>query len=461
MNGLPHGFGGIRLDRQLRNPLWEGGIQRGWLGVLAAFALVSQPVVAQTLQEEFALLGDTHPRIKAERNNVAAAEEGVKRAFGDYFPTIDLLADYGYDHVSSPGLRAAREGSALSTPRESFSLTLTENLFNGFRREADYGTARLNKGIAEIALDATEQDVFFEAATAYLNVLRNVRLVDLASRNEQIIQRQLNLEDERVRRGAGIAVDVLLAKSRLQIAKERRVAFEGNRTSAMAQYVQVFDRQPEIGSMSMPSPPLGLIPASLEEAEASALAENPVVANSNRAIDVARERKRLAESPYYPEIDAVAEYNFEQDVSGVIGTRRDYSFKIQLRWELFSGFKTRSDTADASFRQFAAMDNRLFVNRKTIEDVRLSWNQLETARKRVALLQNAINIASEVHDARVKLRDRGKETVINVLDAENEVFNAQISATDADFDMRIAIYRVILALGRLRPEALIQPAFLK
>ena len=63
-------------------------------------------------------------------------------------------------------------------------------------------------------------------------------------------------------------------------------------------------------------------------------------------------------------------------------------------------------------------------------------------------------IAAEVHDARRKLREAGQETVINVLDAENEVFNAQITATDAEYDARIAVYRLILGLGRLTPVAL-------
>ena len=247
-------------------------MKKSWLGIFVACALAPQSVAAQTLQEEFAVLVDIHPRIKAARNTVSAAEEGVKRAFGEYLPTIDLMADYGYENVSSPGLRSSRSGRGLSTPSESATVSITENLFNGFRREADYGTAQLSKEVAEIALDATEQDVFFEAAVVYHNVLRHVQLVDLASRNERIIQRQLKLEDERVLRGAGIAVDVLQAKSRLQIAKERRVAFEGNRANAIAQYAQIFDRQPEFGSMTLPALPLGLIPASLEEAVASALA---------------------------------------------------------------------------------------------------------------------------------------------------------------------------------------------
>ena len=98
------------------------------------------------------------------------------------------------------------------------------------------------------------------------------------------------------------------------------------------------------------------------------------------------------------------------------------------------------------------------TSRKVIEDVRLSWDQLDTVRQRVSLLENAINIAIEVHESRIKRREAGQETLIDVLDAENEVFNAQIGAADAAYDARIAVYRLLFSLGRMTPGAMVQTA---
>ena len=77
-----------------------------------------------------------------------------------------------------------------------------------------------------------------------------------------------------------------------------------------------------------------------------------------------------------------------------------------------------------------------------------------TARERVELLDNAGAIASEVFDARQKLREAGRETVINVLDAQNEVYNARINLTQASGDVLLAIYRVLQGMGRLGPAEL-------
>ena len=81
------------------------------------------------------------------------------------------------------------------------------------------------------------------------------------------------------------------------------------------------------------------------------------------------------------------------------------------------------------------------TKRKVEEQTRLAWQALQTARQRLDLLENAVNIAAEVFESRKKLREAGKETVINVLDAENEVFSARINYTSAFFDTRQATYQ--------------------
>ncbi len=164
---------------------------------------------------------------------------------------------------------------------------------------------------------------------------------------------------------------------------------------------------------------------------------------------MASERRRLARSDFYPSVDLVAQANMEKDFDLVRGTRHDYSVVLQATWNLFNGFATKSSVAQAAFDYRASLDNLETVTRKVVEDTRIAWNELLTARKRVDLLDNGVNIASEVFIARRKLRQAGKETVINVLDAENEVNNARINLTDASFDSTVAVYRVLQGMGRL------------
>ena len=151
------------------------------------------------------------------------------RAFSDFLPRADFSGSFGYEHVDSPARRSfPYNGKEFETGHATQStVTITQTIFDGFRNDAAYDGARAQQGATEAQLESGTQAIMLEGISAYLEVLRNTLLVKLAYDSEANIMNQLNLEDERVRRGSGIAVDVLQAKSRLQIAKERRVAFEG------------------------------------------------------------------------------------------------------------------------------------------------------------------------------------------------------------------------------------------
>ena len=254
-----------------------------------------------------------------------------------------------------------------------------------------------------------------------------------------------------MQRGSGIAVDVLQAKSRLQISKERRVNFEGAVKDAISRYIQVFDHAPDLEAMMDPVPPVEMLPSELESTIDIALKENPAVANSDATIESVKERRRTIGAEYMPTFDLVGRWNYEKHKNATLGTRRDYSVLLEANWNLFTGFSTKASLAQVAHEYGASKDNHRFVVRKVIEQVKLSWQALLTVRERLELLENAINIASEVFDSRQKLREAGKETVINVLDAESEIFNARINFTAASYDERIAVYQLLLAMGRLNP----------
>ncbi|MSP67682.1 MAG: hypothetical protein EXQ96_06225 [Alphaproteobacteria bacterium] len=424
-------------------------------GILAfaAAALLSSSALAQSLEDEVKRLLDTHPQIKVASNNVGSASEEVRRAYSGYLPSVRALAEYGPNFVDSPS-RRANPGESSTRPRQGYSVTVTQNLFDGFGTTSSGQAAESNKGVSDATLAAIRQTVMLEGISAYLDVIRQSRLIELAGLNEDVIRRQLQLEDERVARGSGMTVDVLQAKSRLQISRERRVSFEGQLEDARSRYQQVFSTLPTPGNMTTPTPPLGNLPASLDEAIKTGISEHPALTNGRGLVDAARARKRAAASPYYPKLNLVGEGSWDKNEDGSVGHRREGTLKVQSTWELFSGFQTRAEVAQAAFQHASSLDNLAFIERKVEEEVRLAWQALDTARERVQLLQNAVNIASEVHTARGRLRELGKETVINVLDAENEVFNARINATSAQHDARVAVYRVLLATGRLSPETI-------
>ena len=418
--------------------------------------------LADSLEEELATLLIDHPQIKAGQKTVEARRQEISKSWAGYFPTLSSTGTIGPQYVDSPGERTRlqdQDHKVWSRTGITAGVTATQNLFNGYNTASLVKTARLTKEIAELTLKGTRQNILFEGTSAYIDVLRQMRLIDLARNNEMTIQRQLNLEDERVRRGSGIAVDVLQAKSRLQLAKERRVNFEGALEDSVSRYFQVYGHAPNLETITDPVPPVEMIPSELERAIDIALVENPALDNSNATVEVARERRILVKSEYFPSFDLVGTWNFEKNNNAVVGVRRDYSVAVQSSWDLFTGFSTSAGMMQAGYDYRASKDNHDFVARKVVEQTKLAWQALLTTRLRLELLENAVNIAGEVFDSRKKLREAGKETVINVLDAENEVINAQINFTSASYDERLAVFQLLQAMGRLNTVHLGLPEY--
>jgi adhesin transport system outer membrane protein len=427
----------------------------GWWRLCAVLGTLtwSAPADAQTMQAELGRLLGLHPLIEASEAEIEGAAENSRAVFGDFLPQVSLSGRTGVARTDSPSRRAADDTPYDAVERKA-TLTVTQKVFDGFKRESRYGIARQEEGVAATDREATVQEVMLEGVVAYHNVLRFTRVLEMARESEAKIQDQLALEDERVARGGGVAIDVLFAKTRLQIAKEQRVAFEGALADARARYAQVFQRMPTPERMVEPIPPIELLPEGVAAAHEVAEAENPQVVRQDLQARIADRERDVAYGDYAPEVDLVGEANYEEDFDGVPGDRTDLSVGVRLRWDLFDGFSREARVGESAARYSAEVQRLTQARRKVREDVDLAFNELETARQRVVLLDNAVNIASEVFEARKRLRQAGRESAVNVLDAETELFNAQIKAVAANFDARVATYRVLAAIGRLDPARL-------
>ena len=422
-------------------------------GVISAAVTLGPCALGQTLEEELYSALLKHPAIEAVRDDFKVSDARIGEAFADYLPSVSVDADGGYEYTDGPA-RRRRDNRESKSFRRRATATANQLVFDGFRREGNFETARLNRQIAEYNVDDTIQQILLRGTEAYHNVLRTSRLVELADGNVGAIRRRLNLETERVERGAGLRVDELLAKTRLQIARERVVLFQGRVVDATAQYIEVFDRPPTLTSMQEPIPPLELLPPDTETAVQIAIGGNPAVLARDREVDVADQQRTISRSDFFPKIEVVGTANYENDFDGIIGERRDFSVVLQITWQIFSGLARPSRVSQAASAYASSLSRLSFAKRQAAERTRLAFNELLNARDRVTLLENAVDLARETFNARVRLRAAGRDTAINVLDAERELFIARINLTDALYDARIAAYRVLAATGQLTPENL-------
>ena len=304
------------------------------LGGLALLCAAS-PASAISLQEALQHLIDNHPQIKASKDNVSSASAAVKSSEAAFLPR-----DYGYKEIDNPSLRAA--GDEFGRPFDRHTLTVTQNLWDAQLKNFSKQGAEIGEDVAKTNLRSTTQNLQQEASLAYIDVIRQAGLVEIAREDEATIALQLNLEDERVQKGGGTAVAVLFAKTRLQLSMERRIVFEGALRDAITRYAQVFGYPTLPNDLKDPETPVFMVPDAIADAIRTALRDNPLIDSSNKQVDLARVGTRTARTDFLPSVDLVGTANYEDDREGTIGDCRDWSVAVQATWNLFSGFATRA-----------------------------------------------------------------------------------------------------------------------
>lgn len=409
---------------------------------------------ADNFKSELQRILANHPLIKSAKSTKQANLGMVEEAEGRFWP------QFRFEGSTGPQLRSTPERRALERPEDferrfdSSSLVITQNLFSGFENQNRLKASKQQVRSSAAGLERTRQQVLLEGVNAYLEVLLNRDLIKVALQNEQNILEQAKLEDERVKRGSGITLDVLQAKSRLAIGKQARLNFEGEFRKARAKYLQVFGSEAEVAAMKNPDPPANMIPATLDEALAQSRAHNPSVMEFEffaRGLADLRDAER---ANYWPRVDLVSTLEYKANEGTTVGHQRSVNLLLRGTWDLFNGFSTRGRVESAA-RNFQSIQQQTVNQRRKVdEEVRVNWEELVKQRERLDVLKNAVDIQAEVFEQRKILRGEGKETNLNVLDAKTELFEAQLELIQADFAYRVAAFALGRAIGLLNAETL-------
>lgn len=431
---------------------------------LALAACTCIAAQAQPLQEELINVLDNHPLIRASRHAVDAARERVDAANAGYLPRVTVTGDGGRESIRTtsfkPNAQMELGNNGVVTPattselnRRKMGLSIEQSLYSGGRVQAGAGLAGTELAIQESTYAATQQDVLLEALTAYLQVGRYQTLIGISRLNEDTTRNQLELENKRVEGGGGIAVDVMQARTRLQIVKERRVYYEQALRDAMANYEQTFGHAPDLARLQELETFGQGLPAALPQAMAAGTEGSPRLRVSTLQVARATGQIDAARAATLPSVDLVLAGNSDTNANAT-ARRDDYSAVVRLSWSFSAGMEGQHRTAAALKDKDELLEREKSARNKTVEAIRVSWNQVVNGRERQELLDSAAGIARDVMLNRKRLRDAGKETALSALDAEVEYFGVLSNKVNAMYDTRIGAYRLMAAVGSLTPENL-------
>ena len=413
----------------------------GWIAGLGVFlyALLAQ---GQTLNDTLISAYNTNPTLQAQRAKLRSVDEGVPQALSNWRPTVTFTGQVGRNRIDSQsGTSTTRE---LRKP-ETYNLTVRQPLFRGGRTLADTSRAK-NEVLAERSrLAATEQGVLLAAATAHMDVVRDQAVVRLTTNNVQVLRQQLEATRERFLVGELTRTDVSQAEARLARAKADRIQAEGGLEASRATYQQVVGVA--VGELA---PPLveGL-PPNLDEALGIAAAQNFDVVAARFAEKAARDTVNLVEGERLPEISVTGEIELENSITAADSTRENLSVIVTLTIPLYQAGSVSSRVREA--KQIVSQ-RRIEIEaarRVAAESAKIAWGALMTARARIQafsieIRSNKIALEGVRQGAMV-----GARTVLDVLDAEQELLNAQVNLVRAQRDEFVAANQLLVSVGRL------------
>jgi outer membrane protein len=276
----------------------------------------------------------------------------------------------------------------------------------------------------------------------------------------QVLEVNLKATTDRFEIGDVTRTDVAQSNSRLALARADLRTAEANLISAREHYIQVVGHAP--GDLD-PAPPLAGLPASPDEAVQIALDSNPDLAAAHYATKAADYDVRSASSARMPKIAVVGSYNYTDylgtlsPLAQAIGSLPHVSTAqvgLQATIPIYQGGGPSAQIRQAQANEGAAQDKEISVERQVIATVRADYASLQAANDNIAMNQTAVEAAALSLEGVRAENTVGNRTILNILDAEQELLNAQVKLVTARRNAYVAGFNLLAAMGKAQAKDL-------
>ncbi|MDP5291617.1 TolC family outer membrane protein [Oceanimonas sp. CHS3-5] len=421
-------------------------MRKSAIAVLVGAAMVL-PAHGQTLEEAVTQTLMTHPKVKEAFHLYQSRQYDHDEAFAGYLPTLDANAGIGYEYTDSPGVRDGDPRADKTLTRKEAGLSLRQMLFDGFKTPSNVHRTQAEADAQRYALLSDAENIALQVAEVYLDVLRQDEIVELSRRNlathEQIqsdIQRRTNS-------GVGSTADLNQINGRVARAYSNMTAAENNLRDAQSQFMSLVNSMP--GDVRQPQPDANYVPATLEDALVMAQDNHPTLMSASFDVEAAHQQHRDAKSGFYPTVNIELDSNWNDDIDGVRGHNNDFTAMVRMRYNLFNGGADLARSRSTSALEMQAKDIHMNAHRQVEEGMRLAWAAYESLGRQKDFLQRHVEASYDTVDAYKKQFSLGNRTLLDVLNTENELFEARRSYINAEYDQLLAEYRIMNASGRL------------
>jgi outer membrane protein len=409
---------------------------------------------AQTLEQAWTRAYQNNPSLEAQRANLRETDEQVSQALSNWRPSADATGSVGRTSQFAPEL-APFEDTRYSGTARSYGVEVKEPLFRGFRTVAETEAAEKQVLAGRAKLESAEQQLFLDTASAYLGVLRDETALELERHHESVLQDKLKETQVRARMGELTGTDVRQAESRLARAHVSRYQAESTLTQDRAAYQRLVGDAPG----QLQAPVLALeSPKLLADVFHFAETQNPDVISAQFAVEEADAEIKLNKGSLLPEIDLVGSStrSYGEDIS-LPGREDSSQVLVQMTVPLYRSGADYSKARAAEQTASQRRDELDEARHKAHETADNAWQALMTAQSALDADKAEVDAAAEALKGVREESKVGTRTTLDVLNAEQELLDAQIDEVKSQRDRDYAVLQIKAAVGQLTADHLKLP----
>jgi outer membrane protein len=411
--------------------------------MLASAALfAAAPVQAETIAGALAKAYENNASLNSERAGVRVTDEGVAIARSGYRPVISGSSSLNFQNQSGMQIRSG-----------SFGVSIQQSLFDGFQTTNNVRAAESRVFASQEALRNAEQNILFNAAAAYMDVIRDRQIAAFTERNLEFLAEQVRSANSRLEVGEGTRTDVAQAQASSAAAQAQLSAARAQAAASAATYRQIFGEDP--GRLEGASAITRLLPGSLESAYATAAAQHPAILATQHLVDAAGFTVKATEGTLLPQVSAQGSISRNYSDGGTNpGTSNSASIGLNLTVPIYQGGRASAQVRQSK-ESLGQARIEVDVSRDQVRQaVASAWAQYVAAQQLVVANRQVVSAAQLALSGVNEERTVGQRTTLDVLNAQADVINAQINVASAERDVVVASYAIVSAMGRLSASTL-------
>lgn len=400
-------------------------------------------VIAQTLTD--------NPQVLAELREADARERQVRQALAGYYPTVDLVAGFGFQERDPTGATFANAPTRTRNEleRREAQLNIRQLVFDGFNTQNEYRNQQAREESAKQKARSVGEGVALEVVRVFTEVLKQKATLTLAEETLNFHQEIFSKMQKRFDSGVGSRADLDQIAGRLALAKTNFAAATANLRDAKINYQRVVGVMPNESDLDRPGSYRKYLPSTIEDAVSRASANHPVMAVANADVEATTSRYEQTKSAFYPQFHVEVERDLNDNIDGIEEQVDDLKVMLRMRYNLYRGRADQARKQQFAFLVEQAKEIRNNALRQVEQELRLSWVAHDTLKVQMPSLEAHVKDSLATKSSYIDQFDLGRRTLLDLLNTETETVNAQRSLIAARYDLIFNEYRIFHGMGDL------------